>query len=159
MYASVGVAHDAQSVSRAREQFLRRIRARRWPSLTERLLYALVAWLPFAALIGYGGLVGPGCDRSPAGCAPSIEVLAAFGIGLTLFVLALLPKLAYLLAMGTFGLLVSAALAVGALILFAAPLPLSIEMIGLASLALLGGYVVGVLIAFASGRPWRAARP
>ena len=35
-----------------------------WPSLKERLLYALLAWIPAAIVIGYSGAVVTGCDPS-----------------------------------------------------------------------------------------------
>ena len=40
----------------------RRTNAASWPSLKERLLYALMAWIPAGLVIGYGGAAATGCD-------------------------------------------------------------------------------------------------
>jgi curved DNA-binding protein CbpA len=157
-YANAGVARDLQSVSKARENFLKRLRAQHWPSLKERLLYALAAWLPVAVLIGYGGFVGTGCDRGALGCTPQIELVQAVLIGAVLLGLVLVPKIAYFGALGTLGIIVSVALAVGALMVLDAPLPLTLEMLAVVGLAGIGGYLLGAGIAIARGGPWRAGQ-
>jgi hypothetical protein len=157
-YANAGVARDLQSVSKARENFLKRLRAQHWPSLKERLLYALAAWLPVAVLIGYGGFVGTGCDRGALGCTPQIELVQALLIGAVLLGLVLLPKIAYFGALGTLGIIVSVALAVGALMVLDAPLPLTLEMLAVVGLAGIGGYLLGAGIGIARGGPWRAGQ-
>ena len=152
--ASAGVARDPVSVGRAREQFLKRLRAQHWPNLKERLLYALVAWLPIAVLIVYGGTVGTGCDRGALGCPPQVELVQAGLIGLALLAFVLLPKLAYFGAIGTLGMLLAAAASVTVIAFLEAPLPLSIELVALVGGAMLVGYFVaaGIAVARAADR-------
>ncbi|HYI23545.1 MAG TPA: DnaJ domain-containing protein [Candidatus Limnocylindrales bacterium] len=157
-YASAGVARDPVSVGRAREQFLKRLRAQHWPNLKERLLYALVAWLPIAVLIAFGGTVGAGCDSGPLGCPPQVELAQAGLIGLALLAFVLLPKLAYFGALGTLGMLVAAAASVTVIAFVEAPLPLSIELVALVGGAMLVGYFVSAGIAAARGGPWRVGQ-
>ena len=52
---AAGVAHTTEEVNAARAAAERTKRAAAWPSLRERLLGALIAWVPLALLIGYGG--------------------------------------------------------------------------------------------------------
>ena len=52
---AAGVAHTTEQVNAARAATQRAKRAAAWPSLRERLLIALIAWVPVALLIGYGG--------------------------------------------------------------------------------------------------------
>ncbi len=157
-YASAGVARDPVSVGRAREQFLKRLRAQHWPNLKERLLYALVAWLPIAVLIAYGGTVGTGCDRGALGCPPQVELVQAGLIGLALLAFVLLPKVAYFGALGTLGMLLSAAASVTVIAFLEAPLPLSIELVALVGGVMLVGYFASAGIAAARGGPWRAGQ-
>jgi len=155
-YANAGIARDVHSVGRAREQFLKRLRAQNWPSLKERLLYALVAWLPIAVLIAYGGTVGAGCDRGALGCAPEIELVQAGLIGLILLSLVLLPKLAYLGAIGTLGMLVAAAASVTVIAFVDVPRPLTLELVIIVGVVMLLAYLASIAIALVRGGPWQA---
>ena len=159
-YAAAGVTRDAREVVHARDRFLRRLRAETWPSLTERLLYALLAWLPIAAVIGYGGSVVTGCERGALDCPANLETVQAVLIALSLGLLVALPKLAYVGAMATVGGLLAAAVGVGAIIMIGVPLPLSIVVVAIVGVVALAGYLltgVGVVLRDPLTRPWNKA--
>ncbi len=158
-YASAGVARDARRIFQVRERFLRQVRARAWPSLRERLLYALVAWLPIMALIGYGAAFATGCDRDALGCTPLFEsgqaLLSAAALGL----LAVLPRVAYVGALATVGLLLAAGLSVGAITVWGVGLPLTGAATAALGVVLLLAYAASaaaVLLRNPASRPWSA---
>ena len=76
--ASAGVARDPVSVGRAREQFLKRLRAQQLAE-PQGAPALRAAWrgCPIAVLIGYGGTVGTGCDRGALGCPPRSRLVQA----------------------------------------------------------------------------------
>jgi hypothetical protein len=158
VYANAGVARDPESVSHAREQFLRRLRAQHWPNIKERMLYALAAWVPVAVLIGYGGAVGTGCDRGLLGCPPQLEVVQAALIGASLLVFTLVPKAAYYGAIGTLGMLITAAVAVGVVAFMNVPLPLSIELVAIVGILMVLAYLASAGFAMLRGGPWKVAQ-
>ena len=159
-YAAAGVTRDAREVVHARDRFLRRLRAETWPSLTERLLYALLAWLPIAAVIGYGGSVVSGCERSALDCPANLETVQAVVIALSLGLLVALPKAAYVGAMATVGMLLAGAIGTGGIIMLGVPLPLSIDVVAILGTLGLVGYVAAAVIFLLRDpltRPWNKA--
>lgn len=159
-YAAAGVTRDAREVVHARDRFLRRLRAETWPSLTERLLYALLAWLPMAAVIGYGGSVVSGCERSALDCPANLETVQAVVIALSLGLLVALPKAAYVGAMATVGMLLAGAIGTGGIIMLGVPLPLSIDVVAILGTLGLVGYVAAAVIFLLRDpltRPWNRA--
>lgn len=158
-YASAGVARDPERVAHVREEYMRRTRALAWPSLRQRLLYALVAWLPLAALVGYGAFASAGCGVSAVDCPPAMEVgLIAF-VGLLLVLLVVLPKVAYAGALGTIVMLLGAAVATGVLAYMRAPLPPATAALIVLGVVMGVAYVTTVLVVTVRGGPWRWATP
>ena len=160
-YTSAGVARDARSIHRVREQFRRRTSAQAWPSLRERLFYALLAWIPFAILIGYGGSVALGCDRASASlsCPANLETAQAVAIALVLGLLVALPRVAYVGALASIGALLVGLLVVGLMAFSGVRLPLSMEETALVGAALGVSYLataVVVLVRDRGSRPWHA---
>jgi curved DNA-binding protein CbpA len=159
-YAAAGVTRDAREVVHARDRFLRQLRAETWPSLTERLLYALLAWLPMAAVIGYGGSVVSGCERSALDCPANLETVQAVVIALSLGLLVALPKAAYVGALATVGMLLAGAIGTGGIIMLGVPLPLSIDVVTILGTLGLVGYVAAAVIFLLRDpltRPWNRA--
>ncbi len=160
-YASAGVARDARSIHRVREQFRRRVNAQAWPSLRERFFYALLAWIPIAILIGYGGSVALGCDRASASlnCSANLETGQAVAIALVLGLLVALPRIAYVGALASIGALLVGLLVVGLLAFSGVRPPLSMEETALVAAALTAAYLATatiVLVRDRSSRPWHA---
>ena len=158
----MGVAHDANTIHRARRSWQRRTNAATWPSLKERLIYALVAWIPLAILIGYGGATVTGCDGLNE-CPSMIETTQALAIALVLGLLVGLPKVAYVGTMAAIGGLLVGLVIVGVYSLTGVSLPLSIEMTALLAASLAIAYLGSaafVLLRRRSSRPWyTGARP
>ena len=116
-----------------------------WPSVGQRLTYALMAWLPFAAAIILASSVR--ID----------EVMQGALMALMLGVLVSVPRLAYVLAVATLGLLVVAAVLIGALAVLGVRLPLSNGFVAAIGGALALGYVAtaGMVALGPPGlRPW-----
>jgi hypothetical protein len=161
--ATMGVAHDANKIHEARMSWQRRANAATWPSLKERLIYALIAWIPLALVIGYGGAAATGCDVTSANCPSMVETTQAVAIALVLGLLVGLPKVAYVGAMAAIGGLLIGLLIVAVFSLSGVSLPLSLEMTALlgASLAIAYAASAGfVLLRHPSHRPWyTGARP
>lgn len=160
-YTSAGVARDARSIHRVREQFRRRTNAQAWPSLRERLFYALLAWIPIATLIGYGGSVAFGCDRASASlnCPANLETGQAVAIALVLGLLVALPRVAYVGALASIGALLVGLLAVGLMAFSGVRPPLSMEDTALVAAALTAAYLATALIVLVRdrrSRPWHA---
>ncbi len=160
--ATRGVAHDANTIHEARKSWQRRTNAASWPSLKERLIYALVAWIPLAILIGYGGATVSGCDGTFQ-CPSMIETTQALAIALVLGLLVGLPKVAYVGAMAAVGGLLIGLVIVAVFSLTGVTVPLSVEMTALLAAALAIAYVGSgafVLLRHPSHRPWyTGARP
>ncbi len=116
-----------------------------WPSVGQRVVYALIAWLPFAAAIIL---------------APSVridEVMQGALMALTLGILAAVPRLAYVLAVATLGLLVVGFFFILGLAWLGVALPLSPGLIAAIGGALALGYVAtaGMIALGPAGlRPW-----
>jgi hypothetical protein len=150
------VAHTAEAVSAARAATARQLRAAAWPRLRERLLAALLAWIPLALIVGYGGGAASGCDHALASCPAWFEPAQTIAIALILGGLVAVPRLAFVLAVGT--LVVAAAGAVVAAALALAgidpPLPRSV-VVGVA--ATLSAIYLAALVVVALNRrllPW-----
>jgi curved DNA-binding protein CbpA len=160
-----GVARDAGTIARVRQRVRAEERAARWPTRFQRVRYALLAWLPLALLIGYGGPAAAGCapgaDDCPALLVPGQAVSAAVLLG----VLLLLPRVAYAAAVATSLLvIVLGPLAVAAGWLFGVRAPQLAELppwaLLVAAIVLLLVYaLIGAwLMADRSRRPWAVAR-
>jgi hypothetical protein len=129
---------------------------RPWPTPVERIVLAGAGWLPLALLVTYGGGALTGCDRASVACPAYVEPLqAGLVIGL-LVALLLLPRLAFLAAVG------SVSLAVGAFALILAfataglpqPLPEDVTLVTL--IGWVAAYVAGIWVAV---NDWPVARP
>jgi len=139
----------------------RAARSARWPSLGQRMLYALLAWIPLAVLIGYGGAAAAGCDVGGAACptwfVPAQSVASALALGL----LVALPRVAFLGAAGGVG---AAAAGIGTVVLLEAlgrrppPTP---ALLGAAGLLLAAVYlgVIAFLLLNQRLLPWYVPRP
>jgi curved DNA-binding protein CbpA len=160
-YAYAGIARDSAHVSMLRAMARRAARSARWPSLGQRLLYALLAWVPLAALIGYGGVAVAGCEVGASACpawfVPAQSVVSALVLGL----LVALPRLAFLGAAAGFGTFtVGLALALGLGLLERRP-PLTPAVVGAVGLFLLAIYlgIVTALLLNPRALPWHVPRP
>jgi hypothetical protein len=128
-----------------------------WPTIGERMLFATLAWIPLALVIGYGGAWVSGCDRAAASCpdaAPAVQT-ALLAASLGLFIV--LPRAAYLAAWAAATLLLAGlVLAVPAAIVgnrFGVPAALVALGLGV----LVAAYGAGALLAARDRpiqRPW-----
>lgn len=154
-----GVARDVEGISEARQQARQRASAAAWPSLSQRLLLALVAWIPLAIAIGYGGAVATGCDRAAISCPSYLEPVQLLLIGLALAVLVALPRVAYVAALATVGLLGGSALIVAGVWLLGLQRPISTFVLAISSALLLVIYLATATWIVAGRprrRPWSA---
>jgi curved DNA-binding protein CbpA len=158
-YASAGVARDPERVAHVREEYMRRTRALQWPSLRQRLLYALLAWLPLALLVGYGYTQYTGCGPLLLECSQSAEPALLVTVGVLLLLLVILPKVAYVAAMGTIAMVAAALVATGILAYMRAPLPPATAALIVLAVVMAIAYTVTVLVVTVRGGPWRGATP
>ena len=121
-----------------------------WPSLGQRLGFALIAWLPVAALIAVAAT-----ERTNA-------LIPAALMALSLVIFFGVPRLAYLAGVATIGLLIVGVVFIGALAIAGVGLPLSAGLTASVLGALAVGYLATaglVLLGPPSLRPWgRGAR-
>jgi curved DNA-binding protein CbpA len=155
---AAGVAHTTEEVNAARAAAQKAKRAAAWPNLRERLLLALIAWVPLALLIGYGGSAGTGCDRYLASCPAWFAPLQTVVIALVLGLLVALPRISFIAAFASLATL-GASIILVAVFAFARiqpPLPATMALAGFAVLVVV--YVVtAVLVALnRSQLPWVA---
>jgi len=146
-YAQEGVARDAFEVARARESFVRRLRGQSWPSLSHRLLLALLAWLPVAGLLTYGASAAERYDES----------VMALAMALSLVALVALPRLAYFAALGTIGAALGAAAGVAVLAVLGARMPPTSQSITTVAVVVVAAYfatIGAVLLLGQRARPW-----
>jgi curved DNA-binding protein CbpA len=156
-YAEAGVARDVQRIQRMRATIRRRAAAATWPSLRERLLYALLAWVPAAIVIGYGGAAATGCDRGSLSCPAYLETAQAVAIALLLGAFVALPKIAYIGAMAAAGALLVGLVVVGFMAFAGVELPLPTTLTAALGATMLIAYLVSgaaVLLRNSSARPW-----
>jgi hypothetical protein len=122
---------------------------------------ALLAWLPIATIIGYGGSIATGCDRAAVTCPAQLELVQSVLITLALGLLVVLPRLAYVAAIATAGLIVAAmAIVVGAWFAGIQP-PLPVPALAVVAVVLGIVYLATASWALADGprqRPWSARR-
>lgn len=160
-YAWAGVSREPPPLSHAGSAGHRASRAVRWPTLPERLALALLAWLPVATLVGYGGSLVTGCDRASVGCPAQLELVQSVLITLALGLLVILPRVAYVAAIATAGLIVAAmAIVVGAWFAGIQP-PLPVPALAVVAVVLGIVYLATASWALADGprqRPWAARR-
>lgn len=156
---AAGVARDLAGISDARAAARRREQAARWPTLAQRLVLALIAWIPAALAIGFGGALATGCDRAAVSCPPNFETLQAVAMAAVMGLLVALPRVSYVAAMATAALAVAGvAVILGVWLLGLRP-PLPGPVLALASVSLLILYLATVawIVADRSGvRPWSA---
>ena len=161
--ATMGVAHDANTIHEARKSWQRRTNAASWPSLKERLIYALIAWIPLAILIGYGGAAASGCDVAMSSCPSMVETSQAVAIALVLGLLVGLPRVAYVGAMAAIGGLLVGVVLIVVFSLTGLTVPLSVEITAIFAALLAIAYVGSgafVLLRNRRHRPWyTGARP
>ena len=158
-YASAGVARDPERVAHVRQAYQRRARALAWPSPRQRMLYALIAWLPLALLVGYGYSHYTGCGPLFMECSQSPEPALLVAVGILLLILVALPKVAYAGAMGTLAMLLVAAVATGLLAYMRAPLPPATAALIVLGVVMGIAYVTMMLIVALRGGPWRWVEP
>lgn len=154
-----GVARDPGAVAQARRDASQRARATAWPSFGQRLGFALIAWIPFALVIGYGGAVATGCDRAAVSCPRYLEPAQAILIALALALLVALPRVAYVAALATLGLLGAALVIVAGAWFFGLRAPLPAPVLAVSSAVLLVIYLATASWIVAGGprrRPWSA---
>ncbi|MEO6350287.1 MAG: J domain-containing protein [Candidatus Limnocylindrales bacterium] len=151
------VAYDARRAEHVRQTARRRASAQPWPSLPERLVYALLAWLPVAIIIGYGGAAVTGCDSGGLGCPRYLETAQAISIAVALGLFVALPKVAYVGAWGSAGALLLGVAVVALVAVMGAPVPLDASVVALIGASLLIGYAAAiafVLVRDRASRPW-----
>jgi hypothetical protein len=153
------VARDPERVAHVREEYMRRTRALQWPSLRQRLLYALLAWLPLALLVGYGYTQYTGCGPLLLECSQSAEPALLVTVGVLLVLLVIVPKIAYVAAMGTIVMVAAALVATGVLAYMRAPLPPATAALIVLAVVMGIAYSVTVLVVTVRGGPWRWATP
>jgi len=153
---AAGVAHTTEQVNAARAATQRAKRAAAWPSLRERLLIALIAWVPVALLIGYGGSAATACDRFAASCPVWYAPLQTVFIAIALGLLVALPRVAYVAAFASLSALAASIVLVALMALgrIQPPLPEGIAIGGFAVLVTV--YIVtAVVVALnRSQLPW-----
>jgi curved DNA-binding protein CbpA len=160
-HAEAGVAHDAESIGEVRAAARERALGAHWPTLAQRLLYASLAWLPIALVIGHGGAVATGCDRAAVSCPPELATVQTVAIALALGLLVALPRLAYALAMATAGVIAAGVALVAAIWLLGVRPPLTPAVLAVSSVLLLIVHLAvasWVLSRSSGGRRWAPAR-
>jgi hypothetical protein len=151
------VAYDARRAEHAKQAAGRRARAQPWPSLRERLVYALLAWLPVAIAIGYGGAAATGCDSGGLGCPRYLETAQAIAIAVALGLFVALPKIAYVAAWGSAGTFLVGLAVVALLAVIGVEVPLQTATLALLGASLLVGYAGAIALVLARNRgtrPW-----
>jgi len=154
------VAHTTEQVNAARAAADRARRAATWPSLGERLLAALIAWVPLALLIGYGGAAAGGCDHLAATCPAWFEPLQTVLIALTLGLLVALPRIAFIAAVASLAtlsasIIIVATLAMGRL---EPPLPAGVAVAGFVVLVAVYAVTAVFVAVNRSQLPWIVER-
>jgi len=158
--AEAGVARDAQSINEVRAAAREQELAARWPTLGQRLLYAALAWIPLAVLIGYGGAVVTGCDRAAVSCPNELAVGQALAMAVSLIAMLALPRLAYAFAVAAAGLLL-ASLALVVTVWFAGLRPpLAPQLLAISTVVLLMVYLAlaSWVLSGSTRRPWATAK-
>jgi curved DNA-binding protein CbpA len=157
---AAGVAHTSDQVNAARAAANRARRAAAWPSLRERLLIALIAWVPLALVIGYGGSTATGCDRFLANCVAWFAPLQTVLIALTLGLLVAMPRVAFVGAMASLTTLAASIVLVAVLAMgrLEAPLPPWAAIAGFAVLAATYGITAVAVALNRSQLPWVVPR-
>jgi len=155
---AAGVAHTTEQVNSARAAAQKAKRAAAWPNLRERLLLALIAWIPLALLIGYGGSAGTGCDRYLVSCPVWFAPLQTVVIALALGLLVALPRISFIAAFASLATL-GASIVLVAVFAFARiepPLPPNMALAGFAVLVVVYVATAVVVALNRSQLPWVA---
>ena len=121
-----------------------RPQASTWPSIAQRLTLALMAWVPIA---GFLAVAAP----------PDEEISAQVVMFASLIGLVALPRIAYIGAIATVGLLVVGAVVVGALAFAGVDIPSSVALVSVIGAGAAVGYlaIAGlVLLGPSALRPW-----
>lgn len=153
---AAGVAHTAEQVNAARAATQRAIRAATWPTLRERLLYALLAWIPLALVVGYGGAAATGCDRAAVACPAWFGPAQSVAMAIVLGLLVGLPRLAFVGAVATLALTAASVVAVAFLALDRLQPPFSpaVALVGGGFLVAVYVLTLGVVVVNRSKLPW-----
>jgi curved DNA-binding protein CbpA len=139
------VPSAADALRETRERVVRRSFSNQWPTLPQRFALALIGWLPVPVVV------------TLAASAATDEVIRGVVSVLALATLVAVPRLAYIAAAATLGLLVVGAFFALALVVGGGGLSLGGGLIVMVGGVLVVGYlVVGALVAFGprSVRPW-----
>jgi len=157
---AAGVAHSTEQVNAARAAAHKVKSAAAWPNLRERLLLALIAWVPLALLIGYGGSAGTGCDRYLASCPAWFAPLQTVFIALALGLLVALPRISFIAAFASLATLGASIVlvAVFALARIQPPLPADMAVAGFAVLVVVYAVTAGSVALNRSQLPWVSPR-
>jgi curved DNA-binding protein CbpA len=153
---AAGIVHSAEQVSAARAATERARNAAAWPNLRQRLVDALLAWLPLALLIAYAGSAATGCDRAAASCPAWYGPAQTVVIALVLGLLVALPRVAFVGAVASLATLAAGALLVGVLALARQQPPLPPSLAGAGALILAATYLLAVSLVALNRRflPW-----
>jgi hypothetical protein len=129
---------------------------RPWPTPVERLALALAGWLPPALAVAYGGGALTGCDRASVACPGLVEPLQAGLVAGILIALLVLPRLAFIAAIGSGGLAVGALVMIVTYATAGLPQPLPEEFTAFTIGAWIAAYLAGIWVA---SHDWPIARP
>lgn len=157
---SAGVAHTAEQVNAARAATQRAIRAASWPTLRERLLYALLAWIPLALVVGYGGTTATGCDHAAVACPSWFGPAQSVVIALILGALVALPRLAFIGAVATLAMTAASVVVVALLAIQRLEPPFAPAVVLLGGTFLIGVYALTIAVTGLNraALPWVAQR-
>ena len=153
---AAGVARNPEQVNAARAAAERVRRAATWPTLRERLVSALLAWIPLALVAGYGGSTLTGCDQAAVGCPEWFGPAQTVAIAILLGLLVALPRVAFVGAAATLATTATGVVVVAGLALYRLRLPLPPTIALIAGVLIVGTYL-GALAFVALNRrmlPW-----
>jgi curved DNA-binding protein CbpA len=157
---AAGVAHTTEQVNAARAATQRAIRAATWPTLRERLIYALLAWIPLALLVGYGGTTATGCDHAAVSCPAWFGPAQSVTIAVLLGLLVAMPRIAFVGAVATLATTAASVVIVAFLAIdrLEPPFPSAIVVVG--GSILVGVYLLTIAVVGLnrSALPWVARR-
>ncbi|MBA2255498.1 MAG: hypothetical protein H0W07_10340 [Chloroflexi bacterium] len=127
----------------------------------ERITIAVLAWVPLALVIGYGGGWISGCDRAAVSCPDATEPIQTGLLVATLALLVLLPRVAYLAAWGAAAVMLTGLVLALPASIVGNRLPIPMPFLGAGAGLLVAVYAVGVVLAARDRpipRPWTTPR-
>lgn len=157
---AAGVTHTTEQVNAARAATQRAIRAATWPTLRERLLYALLAWIPLALVVGYGGATATGCDHAAVSCPAWFGPAQSVTIAVLLGLLVALPRFAFVGAVATLATTAASVVVVAFLAIDRLEPPFSSTIVTVGGSILVGVYLLTVAVVGLNraALPWVARR-